>query len=315
MGLFDFVENFFFIGLALLFVLVLLLVYHFKQRMNSVEKKGDNMYDLLTNVVRELRNIRTNVIGGGSAQQPAALETTQIIPPISSMNTTGYFDIEDGSDEEDSEESDYDDAEETDEETQEDGITYQIIDSFNSVGQKRMVVSDESSKNDTSDEEGSSESDSESDDSDEDNTSQTGSANIPVETYTEDVPLEADEICDVNISREEDVPLNDIDVVYVENPIRESTTNTSSDAVEIFMQLQSETEIETEIETEQLDIQPTEDIQPISRTNGPVNEKLASYKKMNVNQLKALAIQNGIQGDTSKLKKTALIDFLMEKQV
>jgi hypothetical protein len=52
---FDFIENFFFVSLGITFVLIMLLVYHFKQRITSMERKGDTMYELITNVVKELQ--------------------------------------------------------------------------------------------------------------------------------------------------------------------------------------------------------------------------------------------------------------------
>ena len=58
MGFFSFIENFFFISLGVVFILVLLLVYHFKQRMSSVERKGDTMYELVVNMVKEIRFLK-----------------------------------------------------------------------------------------------------------------------------------------------------------------------------------------------------------------------------------------------------------------
>ena len=60
MGIFSFVENFFFISLGITFVLILLLVYHFKQRMSSVERKGETMFELMSSVVKEI-NVLKNV--------------------------------------------------------------------------------------------------------------------------------------------------------------------------------------------------------------------------------------------------------------
>lgn len=60
MGFFSFVENFFFISLGITFVLILLLVYHFKQRMSSVERKGETMFELMSSVVKEI-NVLKNV--------------------------------------------------------------------------------------------------------------------------------------------------------------------------------------------------------------------------------------------------------------
>lgn len=58
MSVFGFIENFFFISLALVFVLVLLLVYHFKTRITVAEKKSESMYGLLTAVVKEIKTLR-----------------------------------------------------------------------------------------------------------------------------------------------------------------------------------------------------------------------------------------------------------------
>jgi len=67
---FGFIENFFFISLALVFVLVLLLVYHFKNRITVAEKKSDSMYGLLTAVVEEIKTLRGMFgLGGGGGQE------------------------------------------------------------------------------------------------------------------------------------------------------------------------------------------------------------------------------------------------------
>ena len=42
------IENIFFISLAITFVLILLLVYHFKQRITSLEQKNDTMFEIAT---------------------------------------------------------------------------------------------------------------------------------------------------------------------------------------------------------------------------------------------------------------------------
>jgi hypothetical protein len=69
MSVFGFIENFFFISLALLFVLVVLLVYHFKTRITVAEKKSDSMYGLLTAVVKEIKTLRGMFGLGETAQK------------------------------------------------------------------------------------------------------------------------------------------------------------------------------------------------------------------------------------------------------
>lgn len=58
MGFFNLIESFFFISLAITFVLILLLVYHFKQRVVTLEQKCDTMFDIINNVVKELNSVR-----------------------------------------------------------------------------------------------------------------------------------------------------------------------------------------------------------------------------------------------------------------
>lgn len=66
MGLFDFVGTFFFLSLGITFVLILLLVYHFKQRLNEMEQKSDKMFEIVNTIVKEMGNMRRaiNEFGG-----------------------------------------------------------------------------------------------------------------------------------------------------------------------------------------------------------------------------------------------------------
>ncbi len=58
MGLFGYLENFFLISLGITFGLILLLAYHFIQRFSAIEKKNETMYDILTNIVKELNLLK-----------------------------------------------------------------------------------------------------------------------------------------------------------------------------------------------------------------------------------------------------------------
>ena len=55
MGFFNILESAFFVSLAITFVLVIMLVYHFKERLVSLEKKNDTMFQILNRVVKELK--------------------------------------------------------------------------------------------------------------------------------------------------------------------------------------------------------------------------------------------------------------------
>jgi hypothetical protein len=60
MSFFSFIETFFFLTLGVTFVLILLLVYHFKQRLSALENKCDTVFELITNIVKELAIVRQN---------------------------------------------------------------------------------------------------------------------------------------------------------------------------------------------------------------------------------------------------------------
>lgn len=54
-------ETSFFFTLGITFLLILLLVYHFKQRIVANETKQDHMFELINNIVQEINNIKTSV--------------------------------------------------------------------------------------------------------------------------------------------------------------------------------------------------------------------------------------------------------------
>ena len=58
MGFFDLLESFFFVSLAITFVLIVMLVYHFKERLVGLEKKNDTMFHILNNMIKELKSLQ-----------------------------------------------------------------------------------------------------------------------------------------------------------------------------------------------------------------------------------------------------------------
>ncbi len=55
---FNFIETSFFISLGITFVLILLLIYHFKQRLHITENKQDTMFEIMNNLAQELTSIK-----------------------------------------------------------------------------------------------------------------------------------------------------------------------------------------------------------------------------------------------------------------
>ena len=118
MGLFSFIETFFFISLGITFVLILLLVYHFKQRITVIEKKSDTMFEIINNVVQELTNVRN--------QQLMVHRVPVSVPPAEFLAST--FNVQSmennaESEEDDDSEDDDDFDEDDDESTQNDPLS------------------------------------------------------------------------------------------------------------------------------------------------------------------------------------------------
>lgn len=62
MSAFGMIESFFFLSLGIVFILIVLLVYHFKQRIATVEQKSDTMFDIVQNLAKELTSLKSRSV-------------------------------------------------------------------------------------------------------------------------------------------------------------------------------------------------------------------------------------------------------------
>lgn len=135
MGLFNYIDTFFFISLGITFILILLLVFHFKQRISSLEEKNETMFEIINNMVQELMQIKYIVTTPPTSylsQENVPVSTSHFIQtPSLPMNNIIHFDSnkivvsdeEDSDDEDTEDESDDEDDEcESDDEDEEDKI-------------------------------------------------------------------------------------------------------------------------------------------------------------------------------------------------
>ena len=132
MGLFSFVETFFFVSLGITFILILLLVYHFRQRFISLEQKCDTMFELINNIVTELNSERRSAHGFGVTSPPvlfypepdgdtAVGGQAEKSEPFTDMDEdSDEGSDEDGEDDEDSDDE-YSDDDEDDEDSDDEG--------------------------------------------------------------------------------------------------------------------------------------------------------------------------------------------------
>jgi len=342
MGLFDFVENFFFISLGITFALILLLVYHFKQRISSMERKGDTMFELLSNVVKELQSVK-----GINSYYESFFQSREVSPnvcPYSPPQKT-------------TEPPQTPETHETIEEPEKRIIDLSLenscpfVSNMNVVKQPdaKIVVSDDDdsdSESEYSESEGSCLDDS---DSDSDSSS----------VYDEDIESLVVESTPVIESTHviESTPVIEPEVVVLEPIVLESSvleySGLESSGLEysgldssVLEPVSFESEVQpeqvplTEFEIEQISVveshtsveeqgtstqetstqetstqetstQGTSIQSPEQTSEDAIkNQKHEVYLKMNITQLKTLAISVGIQQDISKMKKKDLIRLL-----
>lgn len=265
MGVFGFIENFFFISLGIAFALVLLLVYHFKNRMSVAEKKSETMYGLLSSVVREIKSLRSMF-----GVNPVLAKDVPLDMDIVKKKSEPEVPVSAGSEPE--------------------VITVNLASSPTNV---KIVVSDEEDEDEeySEDEESESEDEEETEDEkeSEDEESESEDDEMRVEDLGSDLVLEStdigvDEIETVsNLELEEDVS----------NKKHESTADIS---------------VLSEHNPDEL----VHEEEPSSIVPPKQSHSIEQLKKMNINQLKTIAIQSGITVDTSKLKKHDLITLIVD---
>jgi hypothetical protein len=146
MSAFGMIESFFFLSLGVVFVLLMLLVYHFKQRITTIEQKSDTMFDIVQNLAKELTALK------GRLSLPAAS------CPLPSSKEDDGEDEDDDDDEEhyentdDDEDEDESDSESDDEDEDEDEERVKVID----IGTLKQIdpirENDDSRQSDSEDE-------------------------------------------------------------------------------------------------------------------------------------------------------------------
>jgi hypothetical protein len=296
MALFDFVENFFFISLGITFALILLLVYHFKQRISSMERKGDTMFELLSNVVKEMQCMKglnsyyTSLFSSSrTIDEPVCAFSNPIIQK--SEPEKKVIDLTISND------------------------AFAVTPNVQVVKQTtdKMVVSDDDDDGDSAYSETTDSSDpetagSDDEEDDEDTTISFDEPLPPLLQSGEEVSdyLDDFETLDDLTNTIYDVTREEPDITeYVPEMLNDVSVSTAED------------QPDTPFDESLLDItvSPLPDVvhitTPHAVESGPTREqKRDVYFKMNINQLKSLAITAGIQQDISKMKKKELISLL-----
>lgn len=336
MGVFNFIETFFFISLGITFILILLLVYHFKQRLSSVEQKGDTMFDIMNNMVKEMGVIKTLVLQRAMASvAPSSMPFPfpnmgqgqgqgQPINNIFSQMSNGPSNnelkpvLEDGEDEEDGEDdsstsssslgdSDNENSDENSDDDSEDDVSLskQYIGPISDDNIKVIVSDDDNTVDleiimqDTEPE-------------------PLFSQNINIVTIDQFVipTLDIDESLtnndDVNI-----IAINNTDTDVDDDDEDEDDKSVISElTLEKSLRI-SAVEMEKGVKNTELDVLPiTEIILPITEPTIKTietivkNTELDEYKKYGLSALKSIVLAKGLATDVSKMKKPALLELL-----
>ena len=73
MGLFSMLESFFFVTLGISCILLMMLIYHFKQRINKLENNNRMMFDVINNMVQELSILKNTIHHNTQSNPPTAI--------------------------------------------------------------------------------------------------------------------------------------------------------------------------------------------------------------------------------------------------
>jgi len=117
MSSFNFIESFFMLSLGITFVLIVLLVYHFKQRLATMEKKCDTMFDIVQNLVKEMSIVKGTCM---MCPQSYLLSPSMDVREVHLDEDDEQDEEEYESDEEEEQEQDSDESEEEPESESED---------------------------------------------------------------------------------------------------------------------------------------------------------------------------------------------------
>ena len=87
MSLFSLLESFFFLFLGLTFVLILLMVYHFKKRLDVLEKTNESLGDVCKSIVEEMEGLK-HVVRSTSYGTTTSASASEYTHPHTSTPTS-----------------------------------------------------------------------------------------------------------------------------------------------------------------------------------------------------------------------------------
>lgn len=320
MALFNFIETFFFISLAITFLLILLLVYHFKQRLENTEQKCDSMFEIVNNIVKELNILRNAQLNMSppqfSTNHQNASHTYNRNVHVVSPNIP--FNVQHTST-----------MKSTDHTDDTNNIYVSIVENQNV--DNNIIISELKS---VEDEEDDTDDDDEYDDSDEDEDAYDDDVMYTGEEFDDDEivvditetlykkewnTINNDTSTEAPIEIQTDISTENIKIINMD--IDEIVNISSSSVTDIepvitpseqfHVEKLDNTEVDNaDQEDHENDRDQDNEINNVNSNNSTVEQSKEVYRKMNLHTLKTLVITKGLSSDPSKLKKPELIKLL-----
>jgi hypothetical protein len=274
-------------------VFALLVLYYFRQQINTLDHKINSMFSLITSITNELNRL-TMLQAGGDLNLEESMPT-QVQQPY----TSNQIEV---SDEEDYEEYDDEDDEDDEDELQQDNLVESDL-----LSKTVLLTTEDLNLDNEEDDDEDSEEDSDDEDSDEDDKSiediNNDFDNLKIIGEEKSIHL-GEEVIDHTQGNDNDVKILDLETDNIE------------DLEEKMM--------ESMIELEEIDNLPivadngytsdnedaSEDFDEELTNNYSKNIEIVDYKKLPVKTLREIVVEKGLVQNASKLAKKQLLDLL-----
>ena len=288
MTFYSLLESFFFLSLGLSFVLILLMVYHFKKRMDSMDKKINAITDITRTIVDNSTAQVSMPIRGGSA--PNLLNPFFNMPKPNEMGSVLFT--------QNPHQSEFDfppDWKPAEGFYKNIVVSEDMLDSQPPILQYEVNENEEASLNDVESCSGSSVSEESTDDS----------TKVPMEV----VEFTVDESTEHNIIHEVSDIEDEVEVKSVEEvPLVEPDDTEKQESPKMLEIEDPDTLVQNDTATVDESVLTEDGVEPST-----VFSK-KSLQKMNVQMLRTMVIRDGLAEDPSKMKKLELVQLLLDSQ-
>jgi len=274
MGIFNYIDTFFFISLGITFVLILLLVFHFKQQIVSLEHKNDTMFEIINNIVKEITYVKSAVF---SQPQFHMNDHDEFINLTANEIQNKQY------------------------------IENKIVVSDDDVSSEDSSEVNDDGDDDGDDDDDDEEQDGDHDDDDDDDEDQDGDENeYEVKDEKENISTNEYGVKVINVEFGNNIEVSDnITEIYDDNNETENETNNID---ELNSKILEDT---SDIIVEKINIQENDLDNNINNEDNHQIENIKEiYRKMTLLQLKTLVISKGLTSDSSKMRKPELLKLL-----